>query len=232
MKVYTSTFYKSNISPYLLFYQKQVFKMLGIELHQICDNDITHGDFMTRTLRDVDADYFVIFDIDCIPLKPEAIIKVLSQVKDNKTLAGCAQTASHFNDGKNVYIGPCFFAISKALYLDLAAPDLNRNEELEVDPGGVLTKLAKEKGYALKYWYPTDIEEEKWKLYPDGMFGIGTTYESLVYHLFESRYDQNIVKFIKKSKQTITNNKNRNPLLYVLIQLEIQMFKIKMKFGT
>ncbi|WP_434037637.1 hypothetical protein [Formosa sp. 4Alg 33] len=228
MKIHISTFYKSNISDYLLFYQKQVFKMLGLELNQICDNDISHGDFMTRILRDTEADYFVIFDIDCIPLKKEAISRVIEEIKDN-TISGCAQTAKHFNNGKNIYVGPCFFAISKEVYNLLGRPDLNENKVLEVDAGGILSKLAPEYGVKLNYWYPTDVEEEKWELYPDKVFGIGTTYEGLVYHLFESRYQKNIVKFIRKSNATINNNWSLNPIKYAVIKLEILLFKIKMR---
>ncbi|WP_159022660.1 hypothetical protein [Formosa sp. L2A11] len=230
MKVYTSTFYKSNISPYLLFYQKQVFKMLGIELHQICDNDITHGDFMNRILREEDADYFIFFDIDCIPLNPKVIKKVLDEVVNKKTISGCAQTANQYYNGENIYVGPCFFCISKEVYNLLGQPDLNEDREVKVDAGGILSKLAPNHNINLSFWYPTAIEEAKWKLYPDKMFGIGTTYEDSVYHLFESRYTANIAKFVRKSKTTINENWKLNPLKYLIIKSEILMFQIKNKF--
>lgn len=229
--VYISSFYKSNISPYLLFYQKQVFKMLGIKLHQICNNDISHGDFMTQTMREVDSKYFVFFDIDCIPLKVEAIQKVIAQIKNKPAIAGSAQTANQYKDGQNIYVGPFFLAITKNVYDMLGSPDLNTDNNEAVDVGGILTKLAPQHNVELHYWYPTHVEEERWPLYPDKVFGIGTTYNHLVYHLFESRYSKNIVKFVRRSKCSINDNWQRNPLTYALVILNIQLFKIKMKFS-
>lgn len=225
--IYISSFYKSNISPYLLFYQKVVFKMLGIPLHQILDDNISHGTFMTKTLRSVDADYFVFFDIDCIPLSPKVIPIIIEQIKDNKTIAGAAQTANQYNEGKNTYVGPFFMGISKKVYQLLDEPDLNESKIDEVDVGGILSKLAPQKNITLKYWYPTDVEQDKWPLYPTGKFGIGTTYEDLAYHLFESRYSYNIVRFIKKSKATIHNHWKLSPLRYFIVVFQIQVFKIR-----
>ncbi len=228
--VYISSFHKSNISPYLLFYQKMVFKMLGIELHQIKDDNSSHGDFMTKTLKTINADYFIFFDIDCIPLSTQAITKLLDQIKDNKTIAGAAQTANQFNEGKNTYVGPFFMGISKTAYSVLEQPDLNRDNQKEVDVAGILSKKANEKNIKLKYWYPTHVEISKWPLYPEGEFGIGTTYDNLAYHLFESRYSANIVRFIRKSKETVNIHWKLNVLRYASVILQIQLFKVKMKF--
>jgi hypothetical protein len=203
--------------------------MLGIPLNQILDNDISHGDFMTRTLRTMDAKYFIFFDIDSIPLSPKAITNLLEDIKDKNTIAGAAQTGNQFNEGKNTYVGPFFMGISKDVYLKLDQPDLNASKKNEVDVAGILSKNAPTKGIKLKYWYPSNVEEIKWPLYPQGNFGIGTTYENLAYHLFESRYSANTVRFIRKAKNTIHKHWYLNPLRYAIVFTQMQWFKIKMR---
>jgi hypothetical protein len=58
--------------------------------------------------------------------------------------------------------------------------------------------------FNLKYWWPTDIEEEKWYLHHPvhNKFGIGTTYNDLIYHAFFSR-ENNSDGFINKCKSIL-----------------------------
>lgn len=221
--LYISSFYKSNIPRYFTFYQKKVFQILGYEIHQICNNKISHGDFLNKVLTEVDAEYFIFFDIDCIPLSSNAITELYYLISDKKTIAGAAQTANQFNDGKNLYVGPFFFGISRDLFFELGRPDLNRNENFDV--GGQLTDIAKKNEIKFSYWYPTEVEVEKWELYKNGTFGIGTTYDNKVYHLFESRTSAHIPKLIRKAKGVIYRNINYLNFRHLLVILEIQLFR-------
>lgn len=198
------SFYKSNVSYSVIKGQRDVFESLGIGINQIIDDNISHGDFLNRILRDPKSpEYLVFFDIDCIPLKRQAIIKLLSQILDKKTIAGAAQTASHLLNGKNIYIGPFYFGISKTVYQSLGNPDMK--ECAYCDVGGMLTMIAKFQGEAkIKFWYPTHVQVPKWDLYMHGKFGLGTTYSNLVYHAFESRLGESDNSFVRKCREVIT----------------------------
>ena len=62
-------------------------------------------------------------------------------------------------------------------------------------------------GFKVKYWFPSHVEVPKWPLFPNEFFGIGTTYNGLVYHCFEIR-NHNVIRFVKMCDKVI-KNKNR-----------------------
>ena len=199
------SFYKSNINQSVIKAQKDVFSAFGLRINQIADDEISHGDFLNKICNDtISPEYIIFFDIDCIPIKKEAISKVLYQIKDGKTIAGAAQTCNHVLNGENLYVGPFFLGLSKTVYNKLNCPDMNEGSFWDV--AGLLSIAAVyHKKTRIKYWYPTDVEEPKWDLYKNGKFGIGTTYENLVYHAFESRLGSCDNGFIKKCSQVLNS---------------------------
>ena len=201
------SFYKSNVASEIIKKQKLVFEHFGLTINQILDDDITHGDFLNKTINDANTpDFLIFFDIDCIPLNKKAITKLVSQIRDRKSIAGAAQTANQFLQGKNIYVGPFFFGISKTVYWNLNSPDMNDGAIWDV--GGLLTMVARfQREVNIRFWYPSSVEVPKWNLYKKCKFGLGTTYEKLVYHAFESRLGESDNAFVKKCneilKQTI-----------------------------
>jgi GTPase SAR1 family protein len=208
-KFYISSYFQSNISPFFPYYQYKIFELLGYKINQVCNDYISHGDFLNDTLLNKNAEYFIFFDIDCIPLHKEAIEIILSQINDKNSIAGAAQSAVHINSGSNLYIGPFFLGLSKTVYNKLNKPDLNGDYNgdfigiNQFDVAGRLTYVAQKNNVNLKYWFPTNVEEEMWPLYQHGTFGIGTTYEDKIYHLFRSSGGENIARYIKKAKFVI-----------------------------
>lgn len=197
------SFYRSNISPAMVKGQEAVFKKMGYTIQQVMDDEMDHYQFLNNILSRSDTpEYILFFDIDCIPLHKEAIERVLQQLSDNKTIAGAAQTANHLLEGKNLYVGPFFMGISKKVYQALGCPDMGSNNSWDI--GALPSILAKfREDISIKFWFPTHVEQPKWNLYQHGMFGLGTTYEGLVYHAFESRWGDSDSIFMKKCASVI-----------------------------
>lgn len=138
-----------------------------------------------------------IFDIDCIPLKSEVLIDAFNMCKDGLFVFGCAQQANHLLD-KNIYVSPAFITFSYSLYTKLKMPSFIETDHSDV--GGEFTKNCKKNSINIKMLYPTKVEEPRWKLGGQYLFGLGTTYEDLIYHAFEIRKSHSIERFISLCK--------------------------------
>lgn len=185
------SFYNSKVNKKVPRYQRKVFRKFGFRVHQVKDESFSHGDFLNHVCRNVkDTRYLIFFDIDCVPLSRRWFSPLMECLQQPDTIVGAAQTANHLRDGKNLYIGPCFLAISTEYLARLNYPDMNMTEDM--DAGQNLTETIRRDGGNICFWWPTHVEEEQWDLYhpPDHKrFGLGTTYNGLVYHAFLSRFD-------------------------------------------
>lgn len=195
------SFYNSKVNPKVPRYQKAVFRHFGFRINHIVDDTFpSHGDFLNYICRNTtDTRYLIVFDIDCIPVSKGWFKNLMEDLREPATIAGAAQTANHLRDGKNLYVSPFFFGISTEYLKELNYPDMNMTEDM--DAGQNLTEHITKEGGNVKYWWPTDIEEEQWCLHhPEhNKFGFGTTYNDCVYHAFLSRFDLSD-RFIKRCK--------------------------------
>ncbi len=91
-----------------------------------------------------------------------------------KSIGGAAQTADHLRNGENLYVAPFFFAISTAYLKELNYPDMNATAYMDV--GQNLTEQVIKNERTVRCWWPTEIEEEKWRLnhHEHNKFGLGT----------------------------------------------------------
>lgn len=201
------SFYKSNVAVEIVEKQKLVFQYFGLEITQILDDNISHGDFLNLTINSEQTpDFLIFFDIDCIPLNKKAITKLIAQIRDRKSIAGAAQTANQFMQGKNIYVGPFFLGLSKTVYWNLNSPDMNDGAIWDV--GGLLTMAARfQNEIKIHFWYPSSVEVPKWNLYKNGKFGLGTTYSKLVYHAFETRLGESDNAFTHKCNEILNQKK-------------------------
>ncbi len=184
-------------------YQQAVFKHFGYEVEHIVNEMFSHGDFLNHICRTVnDTDYLIFFDIDCIPLKRDWLKLLLHDLQEPHTIAGAAQTANHLRNAQNLYISPFFFGVSTAYLRQLHYPDMRMAGDM--DAGQNLTEQVIKRGGQVKYWWPTHIEEEQWYLHhPEhNKFGLGTTYNDMVYHAFFSRVDLSD-RFIRKCESVL-----------------------------
>ncbi|MDQ6844954.1 MAG: hypothetical protein M3Z92_11460 [Bacteroidota bacterium] len=198
------SFYNSKVNPKVPKYQKAVFRHFGFNINHIFDESFpAHGDFLNYICRNVTGTkYLIIFDIDCIPLKKEWFKKLMEDLSEPRTIAGAAQTANHLRDAKNLYVSPFFFGISTEYLRELDYPDMNMTEDM--DAGQNLTEQILKNGGNVKYWWPTEIEEEKWYLHhPDHpVFGLGTTYNNMIYHAFLSLHNLS-GRFLRKCRDVL-----------------------------
>jgi hypothetical protein len=206
------SFYNSKVNLKVPKYQKAVFRHFGFQINHIADESLSHGDFLNQICRNTtDIDFLVIFDIDCIPIKKDWFNKVMEDLREPRTIIGAAQTANHLRNAQNLYVSPFFFAISTAYLKELNYPDMNMTEDMDI--GQNLTEEIIKKDGNIRYWWPTEIEEERWYLHhPEHkVFGLGTTYNDTIYHAFLSLHYLS-ARFIKKCKSVL-------PWYYFKLQL-------------
>jgi hypothetical protein len=231
-KIYS--FYNKEVNPKVPVYQKAVFRHFGFEIEHVFNNEFSHGDFLNDICKKVtNAKYLIIFDIDCIPVNRKWIEDLLQDLENPHVLVGAAQTANHLRDGKNLYISPFFFAIATEYLKELNYPDMRMTEQIKksndfpdaVDAGQHLSEVVAQEGGRLVYWWPTDIEEDKWPLFhPEHTrFGLGTTYNDNIYHAFYSRSNMSN-RFLEKCKILLKNDNRRFLVSLKALAKTIQRF--------
>lgn len=198
------SYFNSKVNPKVPVFQKAVFNYLGFTIHQVQNEEYgEHGDFLNDICQTVrDTKFIIVFDIDCIPLHENWINQLLQDLKEPRTLAGAAQTANHLLDARNLYVSPFFFGISTDYLRELDYPNLKMTTDM--DGGQNLTEAVKANGGTIRYWWPTEIEEEKWSLYhPEHtVFGPGTTYNHSIYHAFFSLHNMSD-RFFRKCREVL-----------------------------
>lgn len=204
-------FYTDNIPEAVLEAQKAVFKMFGLDLHQV-KPDVWegHGGSIDRFLAGNEFfggenDVIVLWDIDCIPLNVDVVNEAIS-FADAGGIMGVAQKASHIPNSI-IYAGPAFLAFSTKTWRALGSLTFACTER--ADCAGELTYKAREKGIEVRLLYPTGCQEALWQLDGPIMFGKGTTFgDNAIYHAFYSRKD-NGKMFIERCRELIrTHGKN------------------------
>ena len=102
------------------------------------------------------------------------------------------------------YAGPAFFVISKEVYTFLGKPSFL--ETYRSDCGEEISYIAREKGVEVKYINFSHCIKPMWHLRDDIEFGIGSTYENLVYHNFQARVPSNLPLFIEQCSKILNDH--------------------------
>ena len=92
-------------------------------------------------------------------------------------------------------------ALAKETYKTLGEPSYL--ETYRSDCGEELSYVAREKGFEVKYIRFSRCVQPEWHLKENIKFGIGSSYEDLVYHNFQSRESTSLDMFIKKCKEVL-----------------------------
>jgi len=180
-------------------WQKKVFDHLGVDLNQFVGSS-RHPEFLDFIVNNMEFDYFIFFDIDCIPLNAN-IIQYIMDIIDFDSIIGIEQQCNSNESINHIYAGPACFGISKKLYNELNRPSFGENSRSDV--GEEITYICENLGKKVNFFKKTHSENEIWKL-GDRFFGHGTTYENgLLYHQFQ--ITQNVEKFITKCQDSIKN---------------------------
>jgi len=195
------TFYNNRIDKKIVDYQKKVFDLFNLPLNQIyCEKWIGHGQLIDNHIKSLGDswEYFVLFDIDSIPLDNKIIDDGLSWCEKNLGLFSVAQR--HYKKSEVVYASPAFLIFSKKTYDLIGRPSFV--ETVRSDVAGELTHKCIEMNLELNIMYPTSVEKERWILTNNKKFGLGTNYMNRIYHAFESRFDNSEI-FINKCKEVL-----------------------------
>ncbi len=200
------TFFNNKIHPDIPKYQKKVMNHFNINIDQITPKNWgTHASEIDNYIYSINKkwEYLVLFDVDCIPLDNNIVNEGISWSMDNYGIFSVAQYASHIPNSI-IYASPAFMIFSKKTYDLLGNPKFIQTNR--ADCGGELTYACLEQGFSINLLYPSHIEQKKWKLGDNDMFGLGTTYGDRVYHHFEARRNR-VDSFIKKCNTVLNGYK-------------------------
>lgn len=216
------TYCNFQIDPEIPNYQAQVIdKMisnLGIDFNPLRynakDGDMVPDqviDYGINELYNQGYDNILILDIDCIPLNIDALTYTFHRATQG-VLIGNAQRSNHLDNNKHVFIGSSCICLNRNVYEQLGRPSFrptNRGDIAEE-----LVYIADDIGLPKEIHEPLNYEASPygvdfWPL-DDVMppYGIGTTFKRydghpMFYHLFESRLNINVERFVNKCKSIL-----------------------------
>jgi hypothetical protein len=185
--------YWDNIDERIVRHQKQIFDHFQLPLKQHRIDGLDHGEWMDWVMSFHDMDVILFADIDCIPLNATIVVQSLEKAA-NGILLGATGCANHL-DPSRAFAAPFWCAINRHQWVAANRPSAKASRMCDVAQNW--TDAFALRGQKIELLPVTGCEQPKWNLpgKPLG-FGIGTTYAGAVYHLFESRADQNIDRFI------------------------------------
>jgi hypothetical protein len=197
MKISIHSLRWTDNNPLVIEYQKKVMDYFDIPLN-VTEENIHHGKWIDRTLHEVDSDIFVFIDSDCVPLKRESVIESIEFCKRGY-LVGNAQITNCIKAKHDLFCAPSFLTISKDYYNSIGKPSAVNNHRSDV--AQELTRAAVEKEKRLKMHFPTSFQSTPaggiWRLSSYGYYGIGTIYDEKFYHLYQTRFKQNVDLFVE-----------------------------------
>ena len=210
MRVAIVSFYGPNISRKVVEYQRKIFsrypgdctfQQIEANNYYVKDNvTYGHGTNIDNFVRNTDADIFIIFDIDCIPLDHQALPYLINYAAAG-TLVGVAQRSNHIENNQHIFVGAPCIAFSRETYLKIGQPSAEPTPR--GDTAEELTYKCEELGVPVVMAFPIHSDTHQWDLRDGIKYGFGTTYEYGLYHQFCSRHNNQDQAFIQKCKDVL-----------------------------
>lgn len=201
MKIEFNSLYWSNICNEQVQAHKSVFSKLEIPINYH-ETNMPHGAWMDSVCNKAESDLIGFFDIDCVPINKDLIIKAWTHASLHDNFIGIAQASNHIGLKNHIFAAPAFFIISKNCWNKL---QVSFSENKRSDVAEELSYRAEELGINYRCIYPTHYErdpsEGKWRLGNYGFFGIGTVFGNYCYHLYQGRtglYTKNFIETCSK----------------------------------
>ncbi len=185
MNVRIYSLYWDNIDPAIVNGQKAVFEHFHIPINQHRIDGINHGEWMDWIMtRMEDVDVFLFIDVDCIPLSKEKITEGIGKAAQG-ILYGAEGAANHILPFRS-YAGAWYTYIARQRWNILGRPSARATPYADVAQNW--TDVWKMHSLPVELIAPTACIEAKWDL-PDRpkAYGIGTSYGTDCFHLFEAR---------------------------------------------
>lgn len=206
MQISVHSLHWNNYNQEIVDAHKKVFDKFEIPINYT-KATVRHGLWMDYICKNTDADVFVFFDADCIPLNRKIFDDSIKYAVENNTFVGAAQASNHIFPYSHIFAAPCFHVMTKSCYVELGEPSY-----LETDRSDVaeeVSYVAEFKNKKYKAIYPTKYDDIPgqglYKLGNYGNYGIGTVYQDSIYHLFESRFEKNVNLFKVRCEQVLSN---------------------------
>lgn len=226
MKKAIFTYRNFQIDPRIAEYQEKVIdKVIGVQRNGIDFRPLFYNakdgdhfpnqciDYGLKTLFfEEDYDCVLILDIDCIPLNNPALYWSFEKALMEGKLVGNVQRSLHLNNNQHLFVGSSCLCISRDTYLALGNPSADCTPRGDICEE--FTYRAEEQGIPVEFYVPQSYEASpygvsEWPL-SEGLkpYGIGTTFEDstghpMFYHLFESRHNLHVDRFIKKCEEVL-----------------------------
>jgi len=212
------TYFNYQIDPRIPEYQHQVVNKfiagLGIDFHPLYynakDGDLYPDQVIDYALNvlfyEKAYDNVLILDVDCIPLNPQALTYVFDKAS-NGYLIGNAQRSHYIDNDEHIFIGSSCLCLNKTVFEQLGKPGFVPTKRGDI--AEELVFIAEAKNMPIEFLIPHDYESSphgatEWALTGNlKPYGIGTTFmkmngDLMFYHLFESRHNLNVDRFISK----------------------------------
>lgn len=227
MKFAIFTYYNFQIDPEIPRHQHAVIQKLleGTSHIDFCplqyngkDGEIYPDQVINYGLNELfDKGYenVLILDVDCIPMDIDSIAYTFGRATQGK-LVGNAQRSHYIENDEHIFIGSSCICVNKNVFEKLGKPSFSPTTRGDI--GEELTFLAEEKGIPVEIYIPESYEASpagatSWALKGDlPHYGIGTTFtndtgRAKFYHLFESRTNLNVARFVAKCNEVLKSDK-------------------------
>jgi len=230
------SYFMPNINPKTVELQKKVVEKFNITKlpHIVMNGEIPHGLFIdycwamngvnvktidaSRVKQQLDFDYIIILDIDCIPVSEHGFNYFLSKANEGK-ITGNMQRSGHIQNGDHLFAAPSCTVVSRENFIKISTPSA-----LETSRGDVLEEYtfeAERVGVPVEMIPPVrfdrppfryDWEQDKtpyWELKNEQPnYGLGTTYGNqevgdLFWHNFQIRMPGQEEHFWKKCEELL-----------------------------
>lgn len=201
-----------------------------IEMHKLCmasanvkvnyhELRIDHGVWMTNVVERAKSDIVCFFDIDCVPISRK-FWEPINRLQKSKTFFGIAQVSNHIPPATHIYAAPAFFGIHKECWNKVNHSFVQGSNKNRVgDVCELFCYEAEDMNIPYELIMPTyyykPSSEGVWNLADEGTYGIGTIFEDMVYHLYQSRFAENVELFKKHTHNILRCDLNYDEFIRV-----------------
>lgn len=204
-RVAVISIFMENVPLSVPSYQRRVVEHFfghRVDLYQIFTS-LTHGEQIDRILHRLVYEYYLILDIDAIPLCGEVLEWLCSS---NNEIRGNMQRSNHLGSSE-LYVAPSFMCFSRGIFEQCDFPSFEATSECDV--GEWFCRVARSRGFQLSFLSPiSSIGAKQWPLLSNEKeVGIGTTFgwhgKPMSFHNYEIRKKKNQAIFIRKCKEIL-----------------------------
>lgn len=216
------SFYMNNLKPEVLTIQKEVFKKFGVDIEQRLFSGYHSKAIESFLNNDKNYDLITILDVDCVPYNNTFLQKIYDNVTDDNTLYGNAQSSNTYphNIHKSPpFVAPSFLNFKRELYetsnyknFDFTLYPNPEGVKVEADVAEVFTRENEKQGRVIKLGYPLrSLKVQEWEYtgcygFKPFKFGVGTEFESGMYHNFQIRSWEAQEMFINYCRYILDEN--------------------------